>query len=575
VAWLVPGLAVATSAWGALAVAHGPGRLTTYAGSSDLAAALTIAAGVALGAAGLALALSGSARVGASTLAAAFAWFAPTWVGWEQGPLLVRSLAMMVAGFVAPLLIHSVLAYPTGRAPTPLTRAVVATVYGEAAVVAGLLAVFRDPYYDQYCWANCTGNSLVVRSVPELARGVVMADQLFWVGAAAVVATLCFWRVTTASPPARRALLPVSLPAVLLMLAVAGHAAWHLRRPLEDPAHAGFESLFVGLSAACLALAAGLIWGTTRTRLQHRAVSRIASDLGDAPRPGSLQAALGRAVGDPALRIAYWLPGRGTYVDASGQPVAVPVAAPGRALTTLVRADERVAVVSHAAGAPQVESAMGAAFRLALDNERLQAVALAHLEELRASRARIVETGDLERRRLERDLHDGAQQRLLAASYEIRQAAAGAEALGKTQTAAALSGALEDTLTALDDLRRLAHGLFPAILGEAGLEMALTSLADTSPVIVDTDQVTPGRFPAAVELAAYLLVVEAVDDAISRQASRVSVRAERHGGLLRVVVEDDGTGPLADLVRSADRIGAVGGTLETQAKQRRAEIPCA
>ena len=218
---------------------------------------------------------------------------------------------------------------------------------------------------------------------------------------------------------------------------------------------------------------------------------------------------------------------------------------------------------------------MGAAFTLALDNERLQAEGLAQLEELRASRTRIVETGDLERRLLERDLHDGAQQRLLAASYEIRLAASSATAAGDVTTAAGLETALAGTLTALDELRGLAQGLFPAILGEAGLAAALASLADTAPVVVDTLQVSTERFPAAVELAAYLLVSEAVDDAADRRASRVRVTTARNDAVLLVAVEDNGREPLADLARAGDRVGALGGTLEAVANVRRAVIPCA
>jgi signal transduction histidine kinase len=218
---------------------------------------------------------------------------------------------------------------------------------------------------------------------------------------------------------------------------------------------------------------------------------------------------------------------------------------------------------------------MGPAFTLALDNERLQAQSLAQLEELRASRARIVETGDLERRRLERDLHDGAQHRLLAASYEIRLATADAASSGDARTAAMLSGALDETLAAVDELRELAQGLFPMILHEAGVAAALMTLADTAPLVVDTRQVPDERYPAAVELAAYLLVVEAVDDAHARQASSVTVRAHRDGDVLDMAVEDDGHQPLTALVRSADRVGALGGTLETGPNLRRAMIPCA
>ena len=574
-AWLVSGLAVAASAWGALIVAQGPGRTTTYAGSSDLATWLTIAAGVALGIAGMAVAMAGSPRVGGPAALAGILWFAPVWVGWQQGPLLVRSIAMLAAGFVVPLLVHVVIAYPNGRTHTLWARAIVVAAYAEAVLVAVLSAVLRDPFDDPFAWANDTGNVFVVQSLPDLARVVVVADQWFSLALAVSVIALCAWRVAVGSPPARRVQLPVALPAAAFMVAVASRAALLLGSPLEDPVDARFRSAYLLAAAACVALAAALVWGVVRTRLQHRAVARIASNLGEAPAPGSLETALGRAVDDPALRIAYWLPADRRYVDASGRALSEPVAEPGRALTRLVRGDQPVAVVTHGRGLPDIETAMGAAFTLALDNERLQAEGLARLEELRASRARIVETGDRERRLLERDLHDGAQQRLLAASYEIRVTASSAAAERDAGTAATLDGALTETLTALDELRGLAQGLFPAILGEAGLAVALASLADTAPVVVDTSQVSSARYPAAAELGAYLLVVEAVEDAAGRLASRIAVSAGRDEDVLLVTVEDDGSEPLADLVRSGDRIGALGGTLEVCASTRRAEIPCA
>ena len=147
---------------------------------------------------------------------------------------------------------------------------------------------------------------------------------------------------------------------------------------------------------SCSAVWASSCWRSrscgpaARSRLHHRAVARIVTDLREVPAPGSVEAALARAVGDPELRIAYWLPASGRFVDASGAPVAEPAESPGRSVTTLAREDRRVAVVSHFATLPDLERELGSAVRLGLENERLQAEALAHLAELRASRARIV-----------------------------------------------------------------------------------------------------------------------------------------------------------------------------------------
>jgi signal transduction histidine kinase len=288
-----------------------------------------------------------------------------------------------------------------------------------------------------------------------------------------------------------------------------------------------------------------------------------------------LQAALAQAVGDPELGIAYWLADSQRYVDAKGQPVAEPANAPGRTLTALVRDGRPIAVVSHTAAVPDLEPAIGAAVRLALENERLQAESLAHLAQLRASRIRIVETGDAERRRLERDLHDGAQQRLLAVSYDLRLARTRAEADGDGQTTTLLAQATDEALSALSDLRTLAHGIYPAILAEAGVAVAVASLAETAPLPVEILAAAEDRCPAAVETAAYLVVAEGLDDAVRRGASHAVVATVRSGQRLIVTVQDDGVDRTSDLVHLADRVGALDGRLEVGPTRLRAELPCA
>jgi signal transduction histidine kinase len=560
---------------GALAVARGPGRFTTYAGGSGLAAALTVATGLGLVAAGLVTAFSRPAgRIGDLAVLAGLVWFAPVWVGWDKGSPLVRSLGMLAAGFAFPLLLHLVLAFPGGQPRGAITRALIFTVYLEAALAAIGLALFRHPFFDPDCWANCSDNRFLVDSLPRLAHRIGVADRWFTAAAAAALVAVCAWRLRRDSGPARRTLLPVALPATLLAGAIIGHAAALQRMPLEDPSQPAFRTIFVVGCVAVLLLAAGLVWVTVRMRLQRRAVARITASLGQAPPPGSLQAALAQAVGDPELRIAYWLPDAGHYVDAIGRPVAEPTAAPGRAVTALVRDGRRIAVVSHTAALPDLERELGAAVRLALENERLQAEALAQLDQLRASRVRIVETGDSERRRLERDLHDGAQQRLLALSYDLRLAHTQADTDGDAPTGSLLTQATDQAQMALGELRDLAHGIYPAILVEAGLTPALATLADAAPLPVQIRDVAEGRYPAVVETCAYLLVVEALDDAAGRGASHTTVSAVQDGGRLVVTVQDDGTDRSPAMVQLADRVGALDGGLAVEPTRLRAELPC-
>jgi signal transduction histidine kinase len=287
---------------------------------------------------------------------------------------------------------------------------------------------------------------------------------------------------------------------------------------------------------------------------------------------------LSRALGDPRLQVAYPLPGSGEPVDATGAPVDLPPAGHGRAITRIVRGGEPVAIVAHDASlldGPALEREIGAAARLAVDNERLHASVLAHLADLRASRARIVETGDAARRRLERDLHDGAQQRLLALTYELRLALADARAGGDDELAALLAAAGDETRVALAELRELAHGIHPAILAEAGLEPALATAAETAPIPVELGEITPDRHPATVETAAYLVVVAGIDDAARRGATHVAVEVVRRADRLVVQVADNGGGPRAAAHHLADRVGAAGGHLEAGADRLEARIPCA
>jgi signal transduction histidine kinase len=560
---------------GALSVARGPGELTTYAGRSDLAATLAVFAGLALLVAGLVTSFVRRAgRIGDLALLAGFFWFAPFWAGWKGGPPLVLSLGTLAAGFAFPLLLHIVLAYPTGWLRSKGVRALVVAVYVEAGLSALGLALFRDPFFDPDCWDNCTENVFLARSLPRVGRGIQDADLWFAAVAAAALAAVCIWRLFTASASARRGLWPVLSGGIALAAATIAHSIALDRTPLEDPSDPAFLSIFLVGCAAVIVLALGLLWSILRARVQRRSVARIVAELCEASPPGSLESALASALGDPELRIAYWLPASRRYVDGRGRPVEEPVATSGQAVTPLVRDGRRVALVAHAAAVAELEREIGAAVRLAFENERLQAEVLSQLYDLRVSRTRIVETGDAEGRRLERDLHDGAQQRLLALSYDLRLARAGAEAEGDTETASLLAEATGDAQAALGELRELAHGIHPAILTEAGLTPALESLADAAPLAVEIGETAGERYPAPVETAVYLVVAEAIDDAARRGASYAVVSAPRRDERLVVQVEDDGSERTSTMIHLADRVGAIGGRLEVEPTTLRAEIPC-
>jgi signal transduction histidine kinase len=279
--------------------------------------------------------------------------------------------------------------------------------------------------------------------------------------------------------------------------------------------------------------------------------------------------ALADALGDPTLELAYRRPHEEQYVDASGLPVRVEEL-PSRAVTPLLRGDTTVAVLVHDArlldDPGRVEEVVAAA-RLAVENEQLRAEVLAQVEDLRASRARIVETGDTERRRLERDLHDGAQQRLVALSFGL--------GLLRSQLGAdtRIEAAEEKLRQALAELRELAHGIYPAVLSDEGLGAALEALAEQSKTRIRLDGVVEGRFPAAVENAGYFAVVEAVRGAA---AASISMESSDSRLFIRIRTEREAQDPESSgrLVAITDRVGALEGRVTADGPELCAEIPC-
>ena len=548
----------------AVAMDVAPNVPTTYAATSSALAVADFAAGLGLILAGcLVWWLRPATSIGPITVLLGVVWFAPDWVGWESSPPLLRSLAMLAAPFVLPLLLALVLA-----APGPRGRRVLVFVVGATAVLSAGRALVRDPFLEPDCWSNCTDNVLLVHADPGLARA--LGDVALWltVAGGVLLAAFACRRLASATRPARAAAWTVVAPAALAASTEAAYAAALLGGPAEDPADPLFRAVFFARALAFGCLAVGVAWTVVRQLRTTAAIKRLADDLGEAPEPGSLRAALARSLGDPGVTVAYRMPGSHPYVDAEGRPVQA--CADGRATTPIVRNGEPIALVAHdttISGAEALEREIGAAARLAVDNERLRAGALSQLEDLRASRARIVDAGDAARRRIERDLHDGAQQRLLTLSFELRLARADAEAVGDEELAGLLASSGVEVKAALAELRELAHGIHPAILSEAGLGPALRTLADAAPLPVDVGEVPEERLPDPVERAAYAVVFAAIEAA----ADHVAVTVRRQGGTITVVVAGVESAPP---VRIADRVGALGGRLSVDDGSLRAVIPC-
>jgi signal transduction histidine kinase len=559
-------------------VAHMTGTTWSYASTSTSAAIIDLSAGLGLIVAGAAYGLTRQrGSIGLLAAMIGVAWLSVDWIGWADGPAIARSVAMVVAPFLLPLVVHLSVAFPTGRVTGRPARSLVAAVYGATASVSLAWALLRDPFFDRHCWANCTDNSFLVRAEPGAVRPLTTLWLYFSLAAALVLATTCVGWLSRASRAARRTLAPVLGPAALVAATQTLYAGLLLADPAENPDRRAFAAVFFARAAALVALAAGITWAVRRGLRTRRSVARLADELGAAPPPGSLRAALARSLGDDRLDVAYWLPGPQTYVDASGQHVDLSPG-PTQAVTPIERNGQPVAVVIHdrsLEASHDLEREIGAASRLAVDNERLRAQELAQLSELRTSRARIVETADNTRRQLERNLHDGAQQRLLALSYELQLAEADARAAGDTQLAEVLTTAGEKAGTALVELRDLAHGIFPVILTEAGLGPALATFADTAPLRVELIDPPDERLPAHAETAAYLAVTATVEHASRRSASRIVATFRPIDTELEVELVDDGTGDSPDdLLRIRDRVGALGGRLAIDGSRVQVVIPC-
>jgi signal transduction histidine kinase len=423
-------------------------------------------------------------------------------------------------------------------------------------------------------------NDLLVWPDAGIADAVDTAQRSILLAATLSLFVTLVWRWLQATAPLRRVLLP-TLAGGATMLSFAGMLAADLM--------SGTRSHTLLLITLCvnatvpLAFLAGLL----RSRLARVAVGGLLVELRDTVSPSALRDALAASLGDPSLTLLYWLPEYGSWADADGRPAALPADGGGRATKLVERGDERVAALIHDASLldePELVESACAVAAIALENARLHADLKARLDELRASRARIVETGDIERRRLERNLHDGAQQRLVALALSLGMAESRVRA-DPELVERLLAEAKQELTLGLGELRELARGIHPGVLSDHGLEVALESLAARAPVRVDLDVGLPNRPPEPVEVAAYFFVSESLANVAKyAQASHATVRIARENGHLLVEVADDGIGGADDTRGSgirglADRVETLGGRLRVLSPagggtRISAEIPC-
>jgi signal transduction histidine kinase len=548
------GLAITASS-AVASLGNRSGEVTSYGTSSPGLAVLASLTGGALFAAAALLAADGTrARAALATFGLGMAWSADVWAGWSGMPTLLRNAGMLLVPMVAPAALLAV-AGLLGRTRDAGAGAAVAAA-GIAAAIA--LWLVRDPFLDRYCWRDCNVDSVAPFPGAELARTVTHVSLALGAACGAIAAVLCAVGLV-------RRILPWPLVAGFVSGCALAASDVALRlEPAEDPTRSLFASLFVarGVALAMLAVAHGYV--ALRPRLLRRAISRLAADPERAAGEG-LAAALAAAMRDPEVQVGYPLAADGATVDAEGRPLAF-----AGAPTRIVRGEELVALIGSSAGSPSagaLEHALSPAVRLALANERLQAEQLFRLHELTELRRRIVAIGDAARRALERDLHDGAQQRLLALAIDLKVALKRAEAAGRVEAAMLVCIAAERVAEATAELRDLAHGIFPSTLANVGLAAALESLGDERRIVLSFELEVARRFPAEVEAAAYGIVAESTAGA----TDQVRVRVQEHAGELVVTV--DGAAWTGGAVSAEERVGAAGGNVTRTGRRLEAVLP--
>jgi signal transduction histidine kinase len=500
-------------------------------------------------------------------------------------PYLLVNLANPVAftvgnlceGFYGAALAHLGLAWPSGRLRSRFECGVVIAEYVSAVGFSLASMMFWNPVFSG-CNASCPANLLLVHSSRPVWDAINTTSGFVGLVLTGIVLTLIIRHWRSAQGWSRRAMVPL----VWISLAVGAEQiliGGALNLPLSG---------LVSFGLAPLVLLAGpalFVISTVRARTAGGALGTAIVDLEPGAPPGRLRDALARALCDSTLQLAFRRPDGSGYLDTSGQAVAVARPDPGRAVARVAGSDGVVLVYDKGLELePQLVKLTAAAASMALEHGRLQAEVQAQLEQVRASRARIVEAGDAERRRLERDLHDGAQQRLVTLSLALGMARDRAAA-ADPELGSLIESASKEAREALTELRELARGIHPAVLTETGLTGAIEALVERSPVITTITAVPDQRFPAAIEATAYFVVSEALANVAKHaRADGAQVLIRKFPGRLLVEVTDDGAGGVrpergSGLRGLADRVASVGGVLRVDSPpgcgtRLEADIPC-
>ncbi|WP_457256781.1 sensor histidine kinase [Pedococcus sp. P5_B7] len=470
---------------------------------------------------------------------------------------LIDTVTVFLVPLQAPVAGHLLLTYPTGRLDDRIARQLVRAAYALGATESVLTVIGHTRPLCQ----GCAEPLLHLGLSRSVARPLAAVISALWL----ILLLVFLWQVVRqyrrAGERQRRLL---RLPYAAILVAAVFYAVLVVVAGLQGRSPWGLSptTLTAMQVVALLGVPLSFLVGLLRERLSYKRIGDFVVSSASSP-DTDLERALGTAVRDPGLRIAF--PVGDGYVDPRGGVVATPARGPTTEVTVVGAADAPLALITHdrsLADEPALLTAAGSATRLLLENARLQAEVRSQLLEVRESRSRIVEAADDARARLERDLHDGAQQRLLAIGLALT--------LLETQPGdrEVLENAKDEVTGALAELRALAAGIHPAVLTDLGLMPALDALAGRigALVTVGAPHGTPRRQPPAVEAAAYFSTAEAVTNAVKHaSATRVAVTVEQRDAVLVVTVVDDGVGG-ADprgqgLTGIRDRLASVDGTL--------------
>ncbi len=500
----------------------------------------------------------------------------------ESHTSLLYSTGRVAAWIAEYLVIVALMLFPSGvlaRRPDRGVAIAMLLVIGLLYLPTALLVdAYPDPSPPSTCVRDCPANEFqVVDPEPAFVAGAMIpVREVATVLLMFIVAAMMAGRLRSASHLARLTLAPGLVVAAIHVLALATYFGLRGADAAPDLLTAVGWVVYLGPPLIALAFAAGEV---RRRQYVATALERLAVGLPSHATAASLRRGMAGSLEDPTLRIVYRLDDEpdGHWVDESGWPVAPPVAA-GGALTSISSGGRQVAAIVHDPWLSEDPALLAAAASYALvvlENERLVTDLRASLGELAESRARVVAVADRERRRIERDLHDGAQQRLVGLRIQLELAAQRLrrDMPGESDALLALGGSVEETI---DEVRALARGVYPALLAEQGLEEALRSAARRVPVETGVSASGIRRWSPEIETTVYFACVEALQNAIKHAggATAIAIVLEGHDGRLRFEVRDDGPGfelggngngngyhAGSGLVNMRDRVGAIGGEL--------------